>query len=199
MTFPALSRFINSVRCAVLTWSFILLLLIPAPGLAVDAAPALSDREIIERLTRLEEGQHALREGQESLRAGQNALKAELNQLRQDMNTQLDQLRQDMNAQLQQLRQDMNAQFAQVHAQFTWVFQLMIGMLGAFAAIVAVTISLAVWDRRTMIRSFEDKMKAVEQEISNNRQRLHALLEALRALSQKDHQVAEILKRFDLL
>lgn len=121
------------MRCAVLTWSFIWLLLILAPGPAVDVAPALSDWEIIERLTRLVKGQNALREGQNSLRERQNALKAELNQLRQEMNTQL-----------QPLRHDMNAQFAQVHAQFTRVFQLMIGMIGAFAAIVAVTISLAV-------------------------------------------------------
>jgi hypothetical protein len=104
----------------------------------------------------------------------------------------MQQLRTEMIGQMQQLRTDMNA-------QFSYVFQLIVGMLGAFAAIVAVTISFAIWDRRTMVRPFESKVKQIEDEISQNRQRLHALLEALRTLSQKDTQVAEVLKQFDLL
>ena len=76
---------------------------------------------------------------------------------------------------------------------------LMLGIVGAFAAIVAATISFALWDRRTMIRPFEDKVKVIEEELTQNRQRLHALLEALRALSQSNENVAEVLRRFGLL
>lgn len=152
--------------------------LMPALSGAIETAPPLSDREVIERLTRVEEGQKALQQ--------------EMQQLRTDMNMQMQQLRQEVSGQIQQLRTDMNA-------QFSYVFQLMVGMLGAFAAIVAVTISFALWDRRTMIRPFESKVKAIEEELSQNRQRFHALLEALRMLSQKDKQVADVLKKFDLL
>jgi hypothetical protein len=59
-----------------------LLLCIPSWGQAFEAASSLTDREIIERLTRLEEGQKALQEGQDALRA-------EMQQLRQDMNAQM--------------------------------------------------------------------------------------------------------------
>jgi ABC-type multidrug transport system fused ATPase/permease subunit len=97
-----------------------------------------------------------------------------------------------MNALGQQLRQDMNAQFDRLS-------QLMLGILGAFTALVVVTIGFALWDRRTMTRPFEDKVKIVEDELSKNRERLHALLEALRALGQSDKQLAEVLRQFRLL
>ena len=60
-------------------------------------------------------------------------------------------------------------------------------------------IGFALWDRRTMVRPFESKVKEIEEELSRNRQRLHALLEALRSLGQTDEKVAEVLRQFQLL
>ena len=112
-----------------------LLLLLPSPLWAVEAAPALSGREIAERLTRLET----------RLDEGLKALRADIQQLREDMNRQNQQLREDMNRQNQQLREDMDKQFA-------WQFRLTLALLGAFTALVAAIIGFALWDRRTMIR-----------------------------------------------
>ncbi len=39
----------------------VIMLFLPSIGQAVEVAPRISDREIVERLTRLEEGQKALR------------------------------------------------------------------------------------------------------------------------------------------
>ena len=97
------------------------------PMWAVEAAPALTDREIAERLARLEEGL--------------NGVRTELGLLRADMG----QLRADMNEQNRQLREDMNL-------QFTYQFRLTLALLGAFTVLVASTISFALWDRRTMMR-----------------------------------------------
>ncbi len=172
--------------------ALLLALFCPSRGHTIETAPPISDREVIERLTRLEEGVKALREGQDSLRQGQDSLRQGQELLRQGMNAQMQQLRTDMNMQIQQLRTDMNA-------QFSYVFQLMLGMLGAFAAIVTATISFALWDRRTMIRPFESKVKAIEEEMAQDRKRFHALLEALRSLSVHDRRLADLLKQFDLL
>jgi len=68
-----------------------------------------------------------------------------------------------------------------------------------FTAIVVAVIGFAIWDRRTMIRPFEKKVKVIEDEIAENRSKLHTLLEALRTLSKKNEDVAEVLKRFNLL
>jgi hypothetical protein len=118
------------------------------PAFAMETAPHISDLEIVERLTRLEEGQGALRE--------------EVKQLREDMNKQFDRV---------------DAQFNRADAQFDRIVNIMLGILGAFAAMCGGTIWFALWDRRTMIRPFEDKVKKIEDDISENRNKLHTLLE----------------------
>jgi exonuclease VII large subunit len=163
-------------------------LLVSAGTLAAETPPQITEREIIERLTRLEEGQKHL---EESLRAEIQANARAIEQLRQDMNAQFSRI----DAQFDRI----DAQFGRIDAQFGRMTTLMLGIVGAFAAIVAATISFALWDRRTMIRPFEDKVKVIEEELAQNRQRLHALLEALRALGQSNDNVAEVLRRFGLL
>ena len=129
----------------------------------METAPHISDLEIVERLTRLEEGQGALRE------------------------------------EIKQLREDMNKQFDRVDAQFDRIVNIMLGIFGAFAAMCGGTIWFALWDRRAMIRPFEDKVKKIEDDISENRNKLHTLLEAFKTLSKTDEKVANILKKFNLL
>ena len=141
----------------------LLALLCPIEAGAVETAPPLSDREIIERLTKVE--------------------------TKIDANT----------AALAQLRQDINAQFGRIDAQFDRLFQLMLGILGAFTALVAATIGFALWDRRTMVRPFESKVQAMEKELARDRENLHSLLEAFRSLGKSDERVADVLRQFRLL
>ena len=135
-------------------------LLLPSPVGAVEAAPALTDREIAERLTRLET---RLDEGLQGLRADIQQLRADMNQqnqqLRADIDKQNQQLRADIDKQNQQLRadmgqlrEDMNRQNQQLRED---MFRLTVTLLGAFTALVAAIIGFALWDRRTMIRPFE--------------------------------------------
>ena len=72
-------------------------------------------------------------------------------------------------------------------------------MLGAFTALVVASIGFALWDRRTTVRPFERTVKSLEEALSANRQRVEALLEALRSVSQRDPEVANVLKQFNLL
>ncbi|MBW7941701.1 MAG: hypothetical protein H3C64_04710 [Candidatus Kuenenia stuttgartiensis] len=130
---------------------------------AIETAPHISDREIVERLTRLEEGQSAFRE------------------------------------EVKQLREDMNKQFDRIDKQFDRLVHIMLGIFGAFAALCGGTIWFALWDRRTMIRPFEDKVKKIEDDIAANRNKLHTLIDAFRTLSKTDEKVAGILKKFNLL
>ena len=149
-------RALNAPMRRSLLWSIVALLLVPAPLWAVEAAPALTDREIVERLTRLEAGQEGLRDA------------------------------------VQHLREDLAAQFARQ-------FQLTLALLGAFAALVAAIIGFALWDRRTMLRPFEQTVQSLQAEIGGNRGRLDALLAALRALGRRDPEVAGVLREFHLL
>jgi predicted nucleic acid-binding Zn-ribbon protein len=166
-------------------WATLLLLsCFFSPAMAVERAPRITDREIVERLTKLEEGQNALRiEIQANARA-------------------IEQLRQDMNAQFSRIDAQFNridAQFNRIDAQFDRVVNMMLGILGAFTALAAAAIGLMLWDRRTATRPFEERTKKIEDEIVQDRQRVYSLLEALRALSHSDEKVAEVLRRFHLL
>lgn len=89
--------------------------------------------------------------------------------------------------------------FEAIEKRFDQMINLFIGIVASFTAIVAVTIGFAIWDRRTMIRPFESKVKAIEDEIAENRSKLHSLIEAFRSLSKTDSNVAEILKKFNLV
>ena len=120
----------------------LLALLGPIKVEATETAPPLSDREIIERLTKLEAGQS-------HLATKIDANTAAVAQLREDMNTQFGRI---------------EAPFGRVKAQFDRLYNLMIGILGAFTVLVVATIGFALWDRRTMLRPVEDRIKAVEDE-----------------------------------
>jgi len=137
--------------------------LFPALLSAVETAPRISDREIVERLTRVETEIQAVHES--------------IKQLREEN---------------RQLRTDMNAQFDRISNH-------MDVLLGVFAALTAATIGFAVWDRRTMTRPFETKIKSIEASLAGNTERLHALLEALRAAGKTDPNTAEVLRKFHLL
>lgn len=186
------------IRALLALW----LVLWPPLVYARETAPPLTDREIIERLNRLEEGQKRL---EESLRVEIRALTASLEQFRQDVKVQFDRIDAQfgrIDAQFDRVDTQFNrvdAQFGRIDAQFDRVVNIMIGILGAFTALAGVTISLMLWDRRTTLRPFEEKTKKMEEDFGQQRQSLHSLLDALRALSQSDEKVAEVLRRFRLL
>ena len=188
------------MRGLLLGWVLWSVVGLPIAAGAVTPAPALTDREIAERLTRLEtrldEGLTGLRSDIAQLRADmqeQNRqLREEVSQLRVDMQEQNRQLRADMQEQGRQLRTDMNSRFEEQG-------RMLLGIVAAFTALVAVNIGLVVWDRRTSVRPLEDKVSGLAEEVSESRSQVSTLLEALRALGQQNQTVAAVLKRFNLL
>ncbi len=123
----------------------------------------------------------------------------DMNKRFEQVNKRFEELRMDMNKRFEmmdkrfaELRTDMNKRFEEM-------LQIMLGIVAAFAAIVAVTISFAIWDRRTMVRPFEDKVKSMEDEIASDRRKLHGILEVLRKYARKDERLAELLRSLSLL
>ncbi len=141
------------MRKTVIIAALIAVLFIPS---IASAAEATANREIVERLIKLEEGQKAI------------------------------------------LR-EMDKRFEAVDKRLDQMVNIFIAIVAAFSAIVATTVSFAIWDRRTMIRPFETKVKKIEGEITENRTKLNELLNAFKTLGKTDKKVAEILKRFNLL
>ena len=168
---------------------------VPLPDMAgaVTPAPALTDREIAERLTRLET----------RLDEGLTGLRSDIAQLRADMQEQNRQLRADIQEQNRQLRADMQEQNRQLRADMNIRFEehsrLILGILAAFAALFVANVSLVVWDRRTAARPFEEKVSRLTEEVTKSNEQGQTVVEVLRAIGQQNQTVAAVLRRFNLL
>mgnify|MGYP005830989379 CR=1 FL=1 len=132
-----------------------------------------------------------------------------LETLRQDTNKRFEELRQDMNARFQavdkrfeELREDMNKRFEMVDKRFEAVdkrFEQLIHFLyilaGIFTTLVVAVIAFAYWDRRTIIREARKQtLDHLEREGIVRR-----IILALQEYSQKDNDLRQILKSFNLL
>ena len=115
------------MKFSVFTIIVMVIIALPIPVWAYDKAPRISDREISERLITLEQRTVILEQGQKAI-------------LRE-----IDKRFEAMDKQFTTMNQDMNQRFAQNQS-------LIIGILVAFASLVAVTIGFAIWDRRTAVK-----------------------------------------------
>ena len=145
----------------------------------VEVAPRITDREIVERLTRLEEGQKAI--------------------LRE-----MDKRFESMDRRFE----SMDKRFESMDKRFDQLINVVIAIIFAFAGIVAVTIGFAIWDRRTMIRPFETKIKAMESQLSDvavrvakeyDAEKLNRLIGAMKKCAGSNKEIADALRSFNLL
>ncbi len=111
------------------------------------------------------------------------------------MHREMDKRFEMMHREIDKRFEQVDKRFDEVNKKFEMIINLMMAIVGAFAAIGAVTIGFAIWDRRTMTRPFEDKVKKIQQDTD----KLNRLIEALRKLARHDPKLAEVLRSFSLL
>ena len=70
---------------------------------------------------------------------------------------------------------------------FLWIFAVI------FTSITVTTIGFAIWDRRSMIRPFETRVKELEEG------KIEKVISSLRTLAETDTKLAEALRRNNLL
>lgn len=92
--------------------------------------------------------------------------------------------------------EDVDKRFDEIDKRFGEIITFMWMLVAIFSSITGATIAFALWDRRTMIRPFEDKMKRLEEGKLN---KLLNLLNVMRKLAETDPKLAELLRQFNLL
>ena len=163
---------------------FLILWVMPAIVSGIEVAPRITDKEIIERLTRLEEGQKSiLREMDKRFEAMDKRFEA-INKRFESIDKRFESIDKRF--------ESIDKRFEAIDRRFDQLNNLIIGIIGAFSAIVAVTIGFAIWDRRSMIRPFEDKVEGL-------RKTDQKFLEILTTLAREDKKLAEVLKSFGIL
>ncbi len=108
----------------------------------------------------------------------------------------------EIKATLEQLNkriEDINKRIEDTNKRIDDLMNFLWMLAGIFSAITAVTIGFALWDRRTMVRPFEDKVKSMEKDILENKEKVQKLIETLRELAKEDEKVARLLKHMNLM
>ena len=133
------------------------------PAAAVEIAPRITDREIIETLSDIRGDIKGLNEKVCRLEDGQKAILRE-----------------------------MDKRFDSIENQMQNLVNIFIGIVVAFAGIVAITIGFAIWDRRTALRP-------TLREISEVREKENKIINALTQFAKSEPRMAEVLRSFGLL
>lgn len=166
-----------------ITFLFFAFFLCSAPGFAVEPAPRISDREIIEGLAEIKATLKAFGERFE----------------------QIDKRFEQVDKRFDELRLDMNTRFEQVDKRFEQMDKRLDDMRWALGFIMSILLALfgyIIWDRRTLMKPMEEKIIAVEREIGigeRDGSKFTRLIDSLRELSKEDEKIANVLRRFHLL
>ncbi|MBF0428353.1 MAG: hypothetical protein HQL94_05475 [Magnetococcales bacterium] len=188
------------------------------PAFALEVAPRLTDREIIESLTELKQGQKNLEKHMDDMQQNLSKRIEEVNlslnkridevnlnlnkridEMYQNLDKRIDEGNQNLNKRLDELRMDFNKRMDNNH-------QTMLAMFGTLITLIVTLFGYIAWDRRTMIKPLQEKLNTIEnqqiqltQDTKNAKDHLHSLLEALRALAREDEKLASVMRSFALL
>ncbi len=163
----------------------IVILCVNQIALAVDVPFTLEDRD---RLTRIEARLDSLDRG---LEKRFDQVDKRFTELREDMNKRFELFDKRF--------EQVDKRFEQVDKRFEQMFNFVWMLATIFTAITATTIGFAVWDRRTMVRPFETKVKQIEERIEGvDKDTVGAIVKVLKEFAIMDVKMGDILKKFHL-
>ncbi len=144
--------------------------------LAVETAPRISDREIIESLF--------------ELKTGQKNLEKRLEDQSKNINQRFD---------------DFNQRFEDFNQRFDNMHSMMLSGFGVLAAGMFGLVGFIVWDRRTALAPVVKRLERIEQVLEQDLElmkpegsRLTRLIHAMGELAKKDENVAQVMKAFSV-
>lgn len=195
--------------------SFILFIgiVLTLPVFAVDVAPRISDREIIESLAELKAGQKAL---DEKIDLRFNATQEQVNQRFAAIQEQIDQRFATVDQRFIAIDQRFEAMQGQIDQRFITVdqrFEAIDRRLDFIQQLMLVTIAgifgligFIIWDRYSTLRPMDMRLRRLEEDLERDLElqspegsKLTRLIHALRELAKEDKKVEAILRSFSLL
>jgi len=154
------------------------------PAAAVDIAPRISDREIIESLA--------------EIKAGQKALEDKMDMRFTAMQEQMD----HRFAAVDQRFASIDQRFASIDQRFEFLQQLMLVMIAGIFGLIG----FIVWDRYTTLRPMDQRLRRIEEDLENDLElkapdgsRLIRMMHALKELAKEDKKLETVLRNFSLL
>ncbi|MBI5186341.1 MAG: hypothetical protein HZA01_11520 [Nitrospinae bacterium] len=147
-------------------WAFLFFMfLFAAPAFAVETAPRISDREIIENLSDLRGDIKELKTEIKRLDEGQRAIQQQINDLKESTNKRFD---------------DINKRFDDINKRFD-ILQWMFGLFITVALSLMGIMGRILWNQQNKLTQIEATLQAQKEEISF----LKSLMEKLQSLIEK--------------
>lgn len=168
------------MRVRLIVWALAFFATLPGPLWAVEAAPTISDREIVERLTRIETRLDGIDTRLDGIDTRLDSLETRLDTFETRLDEGLSSLRDDIARQSQQLHTRLS--------DFLWIF---IGVMGFFGVIIAALLTLVVRDRKAPVHLAERDAESLR----DMRQQMDATRDTLRDFGEINADFAAILKR----
>ena len=173
--------FFMKLKFTILYLIILFQLVIPGALSALEAAPDITDREVVEKLAKLEAGQqslnHRISDLRSEMKSGQEALRSEMKSGQEALAKRLD---------------DSN--------------NTMLFLFGSLITLIVALFGYIAWDRRTMMKPVLEKIERIEQDVAQNLDlsntdgsKLSRLINAMRELAKTDEHLATILRSFSLL
>ncbi len=205
------------------TLHILILLQLTLPGVlpAVESAPHISDREIVEKLAVLESNQKSL---EQLINHRINDLNHRIGDLRSEIKTGQDDLRSEMKAGQEALRSEMRAgqealrsemragqealgkRLDDLSKRISETNYTMLALFSALVVLIATLFGYIAWDRRTMIKPVVERVERLEKDLIHDLERYNTecskidrLINAMRELARTDEKVATVLRSFSLL
>ncbi|PXF52166.1 MAG: hypothetical protein C4B57_11340 [Deltaproteobacteria bacterium] len=145
---------------------------------AVEVAPRITDREIIQGLA--------------EIKGEIRGIKARLDSVDKRFE-QVDKRFEQVDKRFDVMQHNMDNRFDSIEKKIDQLVLLMTSMVGAFAAIVAITIGFAIWDRRTAVRPLQAQIWLLENE------KVEKMRKVMLAYAEKNKDWAAVLRSFGLL
>ena len=198
------------MRLKILHILIILQLTLPAGLLALESAPKISDREIVEKLAILETNQKSLEQlinhriGDLNHRIGdfRSEIKAGQNDLRSEMKAGQEALRSEMKTGQEALGKRLDDLSKRIsESNYT-----MLALFSALVVLIATLFGYIAWDRRTMLKPISQRIERLERDVihdldlsSPEGSKIDRLINAMRELARTDEKIATVLRSFSLL
>ncbi len=152
---------------------------------AVEVAPRITDREIIQGLAEIK--------GEiRGIKARLDSVDKRFEQVDKRFE-QVDKRFEQVDKRFDVMQHNMDNRFDSIEKKIDQLVLLMTSMVGAFAAIVAITIGFAIWDRRTAVRPLQAQIWLLENE------KVEKMRKVMLAYAEKNKDWAAVLRSFGLL
>jgi gas vesicle protein len=127
-----------------------------------------------------------------------------IDKVREDLSDRIDKVREDLGDRIDKVREDLGDRIDKVNDRIDKLGQnlngridnLWITMLGGFLGVMAFIGGLVFWDRKTFMLRAREEMR---DEVSKDRNKLEAMIVAMRKIGEQFPEVREVLRSVGLL